>query len=190
MNSPAALYIDALLNNDEKILTQLYQEAIPAITSYILKNNGIESDARDIFQDALLAIFQKAQTGQLHINAGFQPYLFAVCRNLWLMQLRKRSQNRVTIIDDWQHTITTDSFADAEHTSNQYARLKLIEEHLGRLGDSCRNILRLAWSGKPLEEVAKLLNNSYAYVRKKKSECTGKLMELVKSSAEYVRLKA
>lgn len=189
MNQPASFYLDALLKNEENVLKQLYAEAIPTVTSYITQNSGTESDARDIFQEALIAIFQKAQSGQLQIRSGFLPYLFAVCRNLWLMQLRKNAGKRVTNMDDQQHYIGTDSFAEAEYTANQYARQVLIEEQLQQLGEACRRLLRLAWSGKPLEEVARTLNNSYAYVRKKKSECMAKLIVMVKASPQYEQLK-
>lgn len=189
MTQPITFYIDALLKNDEKVLKQIYLETIPSVRVYILKNNGTEADAQDIFQEALLAVFQKANAGKLQITGEFQPYLFAVCRNLWLMQLRKRSQKRVTNMDERQHIDMIDSFAEAEQTANLYARLTLLEEQLLKLGENCYKLLRLAWSGKPLEEVAKLLNNSYAYIRKKKSECTGKLLVLVKSTPEYEYLK-
>jgi RNA polymerase sigma factor (sigma-70 family) len=189
MGTTLAYYLDALLKNDEKVLKQLYLETIPSVKTYILKNSGTETDAQDIFQEALLAIFQKAQSGKLQINGDFQPYLFAVCRNLWLMQLRKKSQKGVTSMDERQHMIMIDSFGEAEQTANQYARLRLLEEQLQQLGEGCSNLLKLAWSGKPLEEVAKLLNNSYAYIRKKKSECMGKLLVLVKNTPEYKQLK-
>jgi len=189
MNLTASVYVDALLNNDEKTLALLYAEAMPSVINYITQNSGTEADARDIFQEALLAVFQKARSGRLQINSGFQPYLFAVCRNLWLMELRKRSGKRVTNMEEKQHIVSTDSFAEAEQTANQYARQLLIEEQLQQLGDGCKNLLQLAWSGKPLEEVARILNNSYAYIRKKKSECMAKLTGLVKASPQYEYLK-
>ena len=189
MNLSPTIYIEALLNNDRQVLENLYLEAIPSITAYIVKNSGYESDARDIFQDAMLAVLQKAQMGQLQINSGFQPYFFAVCRNLWLMRLRKNAQKRVTSMGDEQHILLNDSFKEAEQTANHYARLRLLETKLKELGESCRKLLRLAWSGKPLEEVAKILNNSYAYIRKKKSECIGRLVELVKNDPIYAELK-
>lgn len=189
MNPNGSVYLDALLQNDEKALKQLYNEVFPSITGYVLEHNGTEADARDIFQEALLAIFQKAKTGQLNIHSGFEGYLYGVCRNLWLMQLRKRQRQRVTNMDDRQHDTGTDSFGEAEETANRYARQRLIEEQFAALGEGCRKLLQLAWTGKPLEEVARLLNNTYAYIRKKKSECMGKLATLVKSTEEYRHLK-
>jgi RNA polymerase sigma factor (sigma-70 family) len=189
MNPEQLSYFNALLQNDERTLNLLYKETIPAITAYIVQNSGTEADAQDIFQEALLAIFQKARSGQLQLTTGFQPYLYAVCRNLWLMQLRKKKVRRVTNLDAAQHEPVTDSFGDAEHTADQYARLQLLHTQLEKLGEGCRELLRLCFSGKPLDEVARLLNNSYAYIRKKKSECKGKLFALVKSRPEFAYLK-
>jgi RNA polymerase sigma factor (sigma-70 family) len=189
MDTGATNYLKALLQNDESILKVLYAEMLPSVTAYVVQNNGTEAEASDIFQDALLAVFQKAKAGQLEINTGFQPYLFAVCRNLWLMQLRKKLVRRVTNMGERQHDIATDSFGEAEQTANRYARQQLIEKMTLQLGDGCRKLLQLAWSGKPLEEVARLLHNSYAYVRKKKSECMGKLAALVRNSVEFNHLK-
>lgn len=189
MNPEELSYLNALLQNDERTLTLLYKATIPGITAYVVQNSGTEADAQDIFQEALLAIFQKARSGQLQLTTGFQPYLYAVCRNLWLMQLRKRKVRRVTNLKDTQHEPVTDSFGDAEFTADHYARLRLLQEQLEKLGDGCRHLLRLSLSGKPLEEVARLLNMSYAYIRKKKSECKGKLFTLIKSTAEYEFLK-
>jgi RNA polymerase sigma factor (sigma-70 family) len=154
-----------------------------------LQNSGTEPEARDIFQEALLAVFQKAKGGQLQIKSGFLPYLFAVCKNLWLMQLRKKARHRVASIDESQHILLNDSFGEAENTANQYARQQLLSNQLKRLGEGCIKLLRLAWSGMPLEKVASQLNNSYAYIRKKKSECMMKLVEMIKRTPEYQLLK-
>jgi RNA polymerase sigma factor (sigma-70 family) len=189
MNPSETNYLDALLKNDEKLIKQLYLETFPSISSYIQQNSGTEQDARDIFQEALLAVFQKARGGQLQIKSGFLPYLYAVCKNLWLMQLRKKARNRVSSVDESQLIISNDSFGDAEQTANQYARQQLLSNQLNHLGEGCRKLLRLAWSGKPLEEVARQLNNSYAYIRKKKSECMAKLVALIKKTSEYQQLK-
>lgn len=189
MNPKSTAYIDALMQNDERVLKQLYNEVFPSVTRYVLENKGTGADARDIFQEALLAVFQKAKTGQLNINSGFEGYLFGVCRNLWLMQLRKKQRQAVTNMDDRQQERGTDSFREAEETAERYARQRLVEEQFAALGEGCRKLLKLSWKGIPLEEVARLLNNTYAYIRKKKSECMAKLAVLVKSTEEYRYLK-
>ena len=49
-------------------------------------------------------------------------------------------------------------------------------------------MLELSWSGMGMEEVAEKLENSYGYIRKKKSECMAKLIALIKGSPSFAIL--
>ena len=55
---------------------------------------------------------------------------------------------------------------------------KLFLEKLNELGEGCRELLRQSWKGIHLNEIAVKLNISYAYARKKKTECMAKLVML------------
>ena len=59
-----------------------------------------------------------------------------------------------------------------------------------RLGQVCRELLRMSFRLKSMEEVAEKMGMTYAYARKKKSLCTGKLAEMVRQSPEYEKLKS
>jgi DNA-binding CsgD family transcriptional regulator len=65
----------------------------------------------------------------------------------------------------------------------------LLSEKLAEMGEACQQVLRLSWSGKSMEEVAEILQVSYGYARKKKSECMAKLVMLVKQSSKFNFLK-
>jgi DNA-directed RNA polymerase specialized sigma24 family protein len=81
-----------------------------------------------------------------------------------------------------------DAFKEAEITQNQYERRNLLLQKLKELGEGCRRLLELSWSGLPMDEVAQKLQNTYGYVRKKKSECMAKLIALVKASPRFPNL--
>ena len=49
-------YLDALLNNDHHGIKALYDSFAPRIERFVCANNGSVDDARDILQEALLAI--------------------------------------------------------------------------------------------------------------------------------------
>jgi len=65
----------------------------------------------------------------------------------------------------------------------------LFLEKLNQLGEGCRQLLQQNWQGLHLNEVATRLNISYAYARKKKTECMAKLVMLMKQSPQYSQLK-
>ncbi|CAN5286344.1 N/A [soil metagenome] len=181
-------YIDALINNNTQLLDEVYIRFAGKIKLMVIQNAGTASDADDIMQDALVAIYHKAAAGNFVLICPFEAFLYTVCKNLWLMQLRKKSRQPVTKSGDTQYDIGTDVFNEAEIVIHNNERRLLLEKKFDQLGEGCRKVLELAWSGKPLEEVAALLNNTYAYIRKKKSECMGKLSELIKQSPEYKAL--
>jgi len=183
-------YIDALLNNDAVLLGELYQNLSGKIKWMVLQNNGSEAEAADIFQDALLSIYDKAKNKNFTLTCPLDAFIYLICKNKWINELNKRKARKVTFTDtEGYNDIGEDSFKVAENCILDQARKNLLEEKLAELGDSCRELLQLSWSGKPMDEVATILKVSYGYVRKKKSECMAKLISLIKRSSQYNALK-
>ena len=190
MQHPDQKYIAALLNNDSQLLEEIYKKFSGKIKSLVLTNNGTETDAADIFQDGLLAIYNKAQTENFVLTCPFEAFLYLICKNKWITELTKRSSRKVTFMDtDGYKETGEDSFKLADECVLIQSRRQLLEEKLKELGEGCRQLLQLSWGGKAMDEVAGILNVSYGYARKKKSECMGKLVSLVKQSPQFNSLK-
>ena len=184
---PDQKYIDALLRNDRRLLEEIYKKYAGKIRNMVVQNNGTGSDAADLFQEALIAIYQRAVNGAFVLTCPLEAYLYLICRNRWINELG-RQRKKVTFTDTEGYTYGEDVFSNAETTANGYARRKLLEEKFRELGDRCRQLLTLSWDGKPMEEVARLMDNTYGYIRKKKSECMARLAELVKNSPQFANL--
>jgi RNA polymerase sigma factor (sigma-70 family) len=185
---PDQQYIDALLNNDTTLLKELYDKYAGKIRGMVLKNNGSDADAADILQEALLAIYQRAKKQNFVLTCPLDAYLYLICKNRWINELNKKGVRKVTFTDTEGFNYNEDIFQNAEITQNQYERRSLLVQKLKELGEGCRQLLELSWSGLPMEEVAKKLQNTYGYVRKKKSECMAKLVTLVKASPQFGNL--
>jgi len=151
----------------------------------ILNSNGTEDDAADIFQDALLSVYDRAKDGNFILTCPLDAFLYLICKNKWINELRKRKNAKVTITDAEGYNIGEDSFKLAEEFILQQQRKSFLLEKLEELGNTCRELLLLSWSEKSMNDVAGILNISYGYARKKKSDCIGKLIVLVKESREY-----
>ena len=185
---PDQQYISALLNNNTVLLKQLYENYAFKIKVMIIRNNGTEADAADIFQEALLAIYQRAKKENFVLTCPLEAYLYLICKNRWINELNKRGVRRVTFTDTEGFNHGEDSFKEAEIIHNQYERRNLLLQKVTELGEGCRQLLALSWSGLPMDEVAKKLQNTYGYIRKKKSECMAKLIALVKTSPLFTNL--
>ena len=182
-------YIVALQKNDSALIEEIYSRYSGRITQMVLRNNGTETDAADLFQNVLIELHRKAGKQQFILTCPFEAFLYMVCRNRWLNELEKRKGKQVTLKGDEGFNISEDVFLNYETLKLQEKRKNLVEEKLAELGEGCRELLTLSWSGKPLQEVATVLNFSYAYVRKRKTECMGKLIRLVKEAPGFSNLK-
>jgi RNA polymerase sigma factor (sigma-70 family) len=182
---PDHKYIDALISNDSTLLAELYQRFSGKVRQWILNNSGQEPDAADIFQEALVAIFRKAQQPDFVLTCPFDAFLHTVCRHLWLNELRKRKRQPVTLGEAGLSNRDEDMLLLADQAATEHRKKNLLLQQWGKISEGCRELLHLAYTGKPLEEVARLLNVSYGYVRKKKSECMARLSQLVRESDEY-----
>lgn len=181
-------YIEALVNNNSLLLKELYEKYCGKIRNMVLKNNGSDADAADIFQDALLDIYQRAKDKGFVLTCPLDAYLYLVCKNKWINKLNKKASSGVTFADTEGYNYGEDVFNNAAILQNQHNRNVLLAQKFKELGEGCRELLELSWTGISMMEVAEKLQNSYSYIKKKKSECMGKLVALVKKSPEFANL--
>jgi RNA polymerase sigma factor (sigma-70 family) len=190
MEHPDKKYIEALLTNNELLLKELYEKCFDKIRSFVVKNHGTTNDAWDLLQEAMLSIFYKLKQEAFTLTCPFEAFIYIVCRNLWLKELRKNNLNDVTIDSEMvYYLIEDDDIGLAEECKQQQGRRKLFLEKLSELGEGCRELLKHNWNGLPLNEVAIKLNISYAYARKRKTECMAKLVILMRQSPQYNELR-
>lgn len=185
---PDQKYVHALLINDHKLIAEIYTRFAPKVIGYIQKNSGDESAARDIIQEALITIYDQAKTKGLTLSCPFDAYFFLICKRKWLNLLKKNKPEGVTINDEVT-SIDRNVQEQADQTALYEDRAHLFNQMLAQMGDACKKLLKLSFSIKSMEEVAKKLEVSYAYARKKKSLCIGKLTEMVQGSVQYQTLK-
>src|SRR3954454_7221913 len=84
-------YIIALVKNDRTLLNELYEKFRPIIRCMVLQHNGSESDADDILQDALVALYSKARAGKLVVKE-FDCFFYGVCKHKLLDKLNSEKK--------------------------------------------------------------------------------------------------
>ncbi len=185
---PDQVYIDGLLQNNSAVIQSIYKKFAPKIVHYIRNNSGDEDDAQDIIQEVLVVIYNQAKTNGLQLTCPFDAYFFLLCKRRWLNELKKSSNKQVTIGTD--NLSTNESIQEMVSETEIFdEKQSLFDQMFQQLGEKCQELLKLSFITKTMEEVAEKLNVTYAYVRKKKSLCTGKLTEMIQQSERYKLLK-
>lgn len=185
---PDQIYIDGLAQNNSSIIQSIYKKFVPKVTHYIRNNSGDDDQAQDVVQEVLITIYNQAKTKGLQLTCPFDAYFFLLCKRRWLNEIKKSSNNEVTLHDEnvsidesvQEMTFQTEVFDEKQ---------SLFDEMFQKLGEKCQEVLKLSFVTKTMEEVAAKLNVTYAYVRKKKSLCTGQLTEMIQQSSRYKSLK-
>jgi RNA polymerase sigma factor (sigma-70 family) len=180
--------IDGLLHNSPLVIKSIYDRYAPKVVNFIKQNSGNESDAQDIIQEVLIMIYNQAKFKNLKLTCPFDAYFFLLCKRKWFNELKKSSLKEVTISEE---IVSTD-----ESTSKHAFETELEEEqqHLfdlmfERLGNACKELLKMTFKISSMEKVAENLGVSYAYARKKKSLCIGELTKMIQTSKEFKQLK-
>lgn len=181
-------YIDGLLQNNSLVIESIYKKFAPKVTHYIRTNSGDEDQAQDVIQETLIAIYNQAKTKGLELTCPFDAYFFLLCKRKWLNELKKSFNKEVTIKDE-NVSVDKDVEKQAIETETETEKQSLFDDMFQKLGEKCQEVLKLSFVTKTMEEVAAKMNVTYAYVRKKKSICTGQLTELIQQSNRYSSLK-
>ena len=166
----------------EAAFEQLYQSCFPRVAQLVKALGGNYDDARDIFQEVLLALFRKVRSdANFEIRAGLQTYLFSAGKYQWFT--RQRRTQKIEPLEenpgDWHVP------EDIRDTLLEAERFQLFHTCLEKLGDTCRKILGLYFQRQSTDEIAGKLDFSPGYVKKKKFECKQALKEAMQKDPRF-----
>jgi DNA-directed RNA polymerase specialized sigma24 family protein len=84
-----------LAAGDHKATSQIYKQHFPYYKWLVSKTGGSQSDAADLFQEAMVVLFGKAQEKEFRLTCSIGTYLMAVSKHLWYKRLQKQSRDPV-----------------------------------------------------------------------------------------------
>ncbi len=140
MKAPAdeKALLEGLANSDKKAIETIYQENFNSVQALIINNNGSADDAKDIFQDAIIVLFEKLKAGGFELNCQIKTFIYSVSRRLWLKRLQQ--QNRYSAPGDNMETVVSvEEDLDAHEQRN--AEFEMMENAINHLGEPCKSLL-------------------------------------------------
>lgn len=126
----------------EAAFIQLYRQ-LPDVTTWIRSHGGSRTEARDIFQDALVILHEKVSEPAFTASGPVAGFLFGICRNLWLSELRAkgRSEKHIAAIAVEQND------EEPVMASVNEPLMQLAERAFAALGEKCRELLSRFYIG-------------------------------------------
>ena len=127
-----------ILNDSKETLNRLYTAYFPMVLQLVLKNNGNEDDAKDVFQESVIVLYNKVKSGNFELNSKLKTFLYSVCRRLWLKRLNAQSRTVRNIQDFSEIIAVEDDLEKHEEKDRQFA---IMESALNQLGEPCKTII-------------------------------------------------
>jgi len=178
-------YIPAIISGDRALITRMYAQLFPAIRQLVKDHVGTEDDAKDVFQDATIVIYEMAQKPGFRLTSKFSTLFIGVGRNIWMTRRQKKTNSEVTIPEDAKYIPDDSLLID----SLQLERGKLFYKALRQLGEDCQKLLELFFQNHKMEEIAQKMGfASEGYARVRKSQCKDRLVETIKKDAAFKEL--
>jgi RNA polymerase sigma factor (sigma-70 family) len=161
-----------LKKGDEKTLDYLYKKNYRMMVKMILKNNGSEEEAKDIYQESLIVLWQKVHDPSFVLSSKISTYLYSICLNLWRKELERKKRHSYEVSEGSE-------IMDMDRDE----RIRIINKCIQNLGDTCRDILTYYYFDRlSMTEIAEKMGFANSDTSKtKKYKCKKELDQLIKS---------
>jgi RNA polymerase sigma factor (sigma-70 family) len=174
--------------DDDKLLEELaagnkmavefiYRENFRVIENLVIKNNGSADEARDIFQEAMIVLYENARSGSFTLSCKMKTYIYAVCRRLWLkrLQMLNRYHNGLETSD-----VAVDVDNEVEAYEKRNVDLDVMEEALSKMGEPCKSLIEAFYFQKrSMPEIAEQFGYTNAdNAKNQKYKCLVRLKKL------------
>jgi len=150
----------------------------------VYQMGGSIEDAKDIFQEGLMIMLEKLDNKDFVLTCKFKTFLYCVCENLWKSVLIKRQ----AATNYLARNVNSEDEKDFTELLDNKLYETIFRDVFESLDDVSKKILALYWQDKSPMEISKSLGYTYGYVRKKKCEAQGELIEKVKRHPDYTRI--
>ena len=130
--------LKGLAKDDRKSVETIYKLYYNMVQSLIINNNGSGDDARDVFQETVIVLYEKAKSGTFELNCQLKTYVYSVSRRLWLKRLQQQ-QKYYPNVSDLEETVPVEE--EIEGHAQKNSEFLMMEKALLHLGEPCKSLI-------------------------------------------------
>ncbi|WP_336517935.1 sigma-70 family RNA polymerase sigma factor [Pollutibacter soli] len=169
--------LKGLANNDKTAIETIYADNYSLIQHFIVNNNGNEDDARDIFQESLIVLYENARSPEFSLNCQIRTYIYSVARRLWLKKLQYARRFEAQVENLEETVPVEEDLGIHEKMSRQYG---IMRGAMGKIGEPCKSLLEAFYvHHKNMNEIASFFGYTNAdNAKNQKYKCLMRLKKL------------
>ena len=147
------------------------------VLAFVLNNNGSYDEAKDIFQETMITLYEKAKTDSFVLTCQIKTYVYSVSRRLWLKRLQQIGKTAPGV-ENYEETVIVDDDLDLQERKNE--EFRIMDRALNSLGEPCKTLLEAYYiQKKGMSEIAALFGYTNAdNAKNQKYKCLMRLKKL------------
>ncbi len=174
--------VEAIKANNDVVLKSLYINNYHKIETLVLKNSGTKEHAKDIYQDAFIAVWKNVKQDKFvpQNQSSINGYLYTIAKNKWMDYLRSKDYKKTIVSSEINAFETSETTIEKNNDDiiNEN-RLQSVMQSFKDLGLPCKSLLmKFYFEKKSMKTIAAELKLDAASTRNKKYRCMQKLREL------------
>jgi len=130
--------LEGLARNDHRDVETIYRENFGLVQTFVVQNNGTFDDARDIFQEAMVVLYEKSKDPAFTLTCQIKTYLYSICRRLWLKKLQQQSRFG-TPVENMEDLVPVEE--EIEEKAKQDIDFDMMDTAMRHLGEPCKSLL-------------------------------------------------
>ncbi|MCF8380474.1 MAG: sigma-70 family RNA polymerase sigma factor [Bacteroidales bacterium] len=177
--------LDGIRSHDHNVLNYIYAETLPVIENMIINSGGSLTHAKDVFQDAMIVVYRKIDNEGLSLHCKFTTYMYSVCRNLWLQELKYGDRALTNSIRNYEKVSEPE---DASEYKNEM--YEVFDDHIKDLSPDCQKILRLHFENCSIDEIMEAMEyKNTHYTIDRKYRCKQSLVKRIINDPRYIDIR-
>lgn len=132
------LLLQGLATSEKKAVETIYRENYNMVQSLIINNNGSSDDAKDIFQETLIVLYEKVRSGSFELNCQIKTFVYSVARRLWLKRLQQMSKYS-SPVEGMENVVAVEEELEEHEKRND--EFEMMEKAITSLGEPCKSLL-------------------------------------------------
>ncbi len=169
--------LEGLARSDRKAIETIYRENYNMVQSLIINNSGSADDAKDIFQEAMIVLYEKVRSGSFELNCLIKTYVYSVSRRLWLKRLQQMNRY-APALESLQDTVPVeDEIEENDRIDNEF---QAMEKAISSLGEPCKSLLEAYYlEKKNMQEISQSFGYTNAdNAKNQKYKCLMRLKKI------------
>ena len=169
--------LEGLARNEHRSTEAIYKENYGIVQTFIIQNNGNYDDARDVFQEAMVVLYENSKKPGFSLTCQIKTYLYSICRRIWFKRLQQSNRYSTPVESIEELIPVEEEIEEKEKLDNDFT---MMDTAMRSLGEPCKSLLEAYYiQKKHMVEIAEEFGYTNAdNAKNQKYKCLMRLKKL------------